>query len=282
MNNPLVTISIPTFNSEKHLSLCLKAIKKQSYKKIEVNLIDGYSKDNTVNVAKKLGVKNIHFYAGSLLGARSEGAKVAKGEYIIILDSDQILEKTAIERAVELAQTEKLSMLVFEETVYKADTVIEKLFDLDRKLFNTVCDLDPFTGVILPRFFDAKLLKHAYKNVDKRIMFKTGGPDHAIVYYEAWLLSKKIGVLPRAVCHIEPSTLKELWRKFFRWGYTSPQAHRVAKYHKLLSRKERFRSGIFTRGLLLESLGSIALLVLKGMAFKAGYMVAQVKKSYVE
>lgn len=275
MKQPLVTITIPTFNSAGFLKLCLEAIRNQTYKNIEINIVDGYSNDDTVKIAKEFGVNKILYYKGYLLGARYQGVQASKGDFVLILDSDQILEKTAIERAIDMVQANNLKMLVFEENVYKKETFLEKLFDMDRRLFNAVCDLDPYTGVILPRFFESKLLHKAYENIPKEIYSKTGGPDHAIVYLEAYQIDPIIAVLPTAVRHIEPGSVRVLWRKFYRWGYTSVTAHDFGKYHALMTRKERFRTGVFTHGMMVESLGSILLLVLKGLAFKFGYLMAQ-------
>lgn len=279
MSNPLVTISVPTYNSEKTLKRCLDSIKNQTYKNIEINIIDASSKDQTISIAKKNGIKKIKICNNSLLASRYEGVKMAKGKYVLILDSDQILNYDSIEQAVKMAQSQKLDMLSLEEIPYSTKKFLEKLFDSDRKLINAVCDLDPFTGVILPRFFNTTLLKKAYAHIPKDIFETTGGPDHAIVYYESWLLSKRIGILKNAVKHIEPSSLPVFLKKFYRWGYTSIDAH-SGKYHDLMTRKERFRTGLFTRGLIIESFGSIMLLVLKGVPFKIGFYAATFKKRF--
>lgn len=275
MIKPLVTITIPTYNSANFLKLCLEAIRNQTYDNIEINIVDGYSTDDTIKIAKEFGVNKILYYKGYLLGARYLGVRASKGDFILILDSDQILEKTAIGRAVNMTLKNNFKMLVFEENVYKCDTFVEKLFDMDRRLFNAVCDLDPYTGVILPRFFETKLLNQAYKNIPKEIFSKTGGPDHAIVYLEAYQINPAVAVLPSAVRHIEPSSIRVLWRKFYRWGYTSVKAHDFGKYHTLMIRKERFRTGVFSHGMLVESFGSILLLIFKGLAFKFGYFMAK-------
>lgn len=277
MRGPLVTISIPTFKSHKTLALCLGSIKRQSYGNIEVNIICGAQKNKIQEIAKDFGIKQIKFYNGSLLQSRYEGVKLAKGKYILILDSDQILNSTSIERAVKLAETKLIDMLAFDETVYRKKTFIEKLFYFDRKLINTIEDLSPFSGVIMPRFFNTKLLKKAYSHIPTTYFAHTGGPDHAIVYYEAWLISKKIAILKNAVQHIEPDSLMIIWKKFYRWGYTSIDAH-SGKYHNLMVQKERFRTGLFTRGLFIESLGSILLLIIKGVPFKLGFIIAKYQK----
>lgn len=277
MKGSSVTITIPTFNSAKTLPRCLQAITSQSYKNIEVSIIDGGSKDETLGIAKKFKVKQIIVFPGSLLAARFKGVQMAGGSYVLILDSDQILERLIIAEAVKKCERENLDMLALEEDVYKRDTFVEKLFDCDRKVINADKNLDPFTGVIMPRFFKRELLLRAYKNIPKNMFKNTGGPDHAIVYYEAWKISKKVGILKKSVQHLEPGSLFHLWRKFYRWGYTSIDAHHGI-YSDLMKRKERFRTGLFRKGYFVESLGSVTLLILKGIAFKLGYYVAIAKK----
>ncbi|EKD94497.1 MAG: glycosyl transferase family protein [uncultured bacterium] len=276
MKNPLVTITIPAFNSGKTIERCLLALKRQSYKNIDINIIDGSTKnDKTYLVARKY--EALHkFFPGSLLAARYEGVKIAKGKYTLIFDSDQIISNTAIEKAVALSENNGYDMVVFEEDVFKKDTYIEKLFACDRKLMNAVNDLSPYTGVIMPRFFKTKILMKSYSNIPHVYFADTGGPDHAIVYLEAYKLSNKIGIITNAVKHLEPSTLTELLKKFYRWGQTSVGVSK-GKYSTLMKSKERFRTGLFSNGLIIESLGSILLLILKGVAFKTGYIIRKMQ-----
>ena len=274
---PLITVSIPTRNSGRTLRICLKALKAQTYKNFEVNIVDKESIDDTVTIARKYRVKKILTVKSSLLQARYEGAKVANGNYVLILDSDQILAKDALEKAVKLIKSKKFEMLVFEEFVYRNKTFLERLFACDRMLINSVNDLSPFTGVIMPRFFKKSLLLRAYGNIPSKVFPNTGGPDHAIVYYESWKLSKKIGIVSKAVSHMEPSTLRELLPKFFRWGYTSVDV-RFGKYATLMDKKERLRTGLFSKGLIIESLGSITLLIFKYIAFKCGLYMGKIDR----
>jgi glycosyltransferase involved in cell wall biosynthesis len=261
MNRPLISVSIPTKNSAKTLGLCLKALRAQTMKDFEINIIDKNSTDTTQKIAERYKVDKIKNVAGSLLEARYEGVKILRGKYVLILDSDQVLEKNTLKRAIDLIKKEKSQMLVLEETVYKKNTFIEKLFDCDRTLINKVNDLSPFTGVIMPRFFKRTILLKAYENIPKKIFPHTGGPDHAIVYYEASKISKNISILSNAVKHIKPKSLQELLPKFYRWGYTSRDAH-FGKYAALMNKKERFRTSLFSHGLIKESPGSILLLLI--------------------
>jgi len=270
MRRPLVTISIPTLNSAKFLRTCLNAIKNQSYKNIEINIIDGGSLDSTLDIAKDMGITKIFFYPYALLGARFEGVKQANGEYVLLLDSDQILDQRATERALILIDKQGYDMLVLEEAVYKPKNFLENLFQLDRKLIHSVKDFSPYTGVMLPRFYKTSILRKAFSAVPPTLLKTVGGQDHAIIYFEAWNISQKVGIVPNAVFHIEPNSLRVIWCKFYRWGRTSVKA-RYGKYNELISKKERFRTGMFQRGLIKASIASFFLLILKGVPYKIGY-----------
>jgi glycosyltransferase involved in cell wall biosynthesis len=270
MDKPLITISIPTYNSEKFIRLCLEAVKAQTYENIEINIIDGNSKDATLEIAREY-TDNIIEYPGALLEARYKGLLAAKGEYILLLDSDQILEPDAIERAVEIIHAKQLDMLVLEEDVYRNENFIEKLFHYDRILVHAVKDFDPMTSVMLPRFYRIDQLKKGMSAIPAEIREKVGGQDHAIIYYEMWKITQKVDLLPNAVKHIEPNSLRVIWPKFYRWGATSVDA-KFGPYDEFLSKKEGFRKGMWTKGLILASFASILLLLIKGVPYKLGQM----------
>lgn len=79
---PLVSINIPTYNSEKTLDQCLSSVKNQTYKKIEIIIIDSYSTDRTIEIAKKFSAEILT--AESLATARKTGVEGSKGKYILL------------------------------------------------------------------------------------------------------------------------------------------------------------------------------------------------------
>lgn len=269
-NKPLVTISIPTLNSSNFLDLSFKAIRNQAYKNIEINVVDGGSLDNTVEIAKKYKADLILENEGSLMSARYDGVMHAKGKYILLLDSDQILEKNTLERCVNFIEKNNLDMLILEETVLSRKTILENLFYLDRKLVHSVKDFDPHTSVLLPRFYRRLFLQRVFTSIPKKIIDYATPQDHAILYLESWKKSKKIGMIDKSLKHMEPSNLFELWRKFYRWGYYSTKTNSLIYDTYFKKRTERFRRGMFKKNLMKESLGSILLLILKGIPYKIG------------
>src|SRR5690348_7064734 len=94
---PLVSVNIPTLNSEKTLPNTLKSVAQQTYRRIEVIIADTYSTDRTPEISLGYGAKLIKT-KDKLLGARREAFNQSAGEFILLLDSDQVLEKTTIER----------------------------------------------------------------------------------------------------------------------------------------------------------------------------------------
>lgn len=106
MTESHVSIIIPMLNVEKTIKLCLDSIKKNSYKNYEIILVDNGSIDNTINYAKDCikKHKNIKLIKTSKKGsgyARNNGAKHAKENILIFLDSDCIVKKDWLKRINE-------------------------------------------------------------------------------------------------------------------------------------------------------------------------------------
>ncbi|MEI6732035.1 MAG: glycosyltransferase family 2 protein [archaeon] len=90
--NPLVTVIIPVYNEEEDIVECLESLRRQTYKKMEVIVIDDGSNDKTVEILGKY--KEVKLLRQKHMGpgeARNLGARKAKGEIIILIDADMVL-----------------------------------------------------------------------------------------------------------------------------------------------------------------------------------------------
>lgn len=97
---PLVSIIIPTYNSEKTIEKCLISIKNQTYANIEIILVDNGSKDKTVEVAQNYNCK-IYTLTGKERSSQINlGANVSSGKYLYRVDSDFLLDPQLVEEAV--------------------------------------------------------------------------------------------------------------------------------------------------------------------------------------
>lgn len=94
------SIIVPTLNEEAYLPRLLKSLKLQTFKDFEVIIVDGGSKDATVQKAKALGANVIH-QKGGIAKARNIGAAASKGEILVFLDADCAVPKDFLEKAKE-------------------------------------------------------------------------------------------------------------------------------------------------------------------------------------
>ena len=103
-NKPLISIITVTFNSEKYLKETLKSIFNQKYKNYELIIIDGKSNDKTLDIIKK-NIKKIHLYKSEkdkgIYDAFNKGIKLANGDLIGIVNSDDILKPNALKILVK-------------------------------------------------------------------------------------------------------------------------------------------------------------------------------------
>ena len=120
MNNPLVSICIPTYNGEKFIAEALESVISQSYKNVELVISDDHSQDNTVDITKNLLVKtNIPYqlleHEPSGIGANWNNCIThANGSFIKFLFQDDVLEPNCIEKMVNgLNQAEENTMIAF-------------------------------------------------------------------------------------------------------------------------------------------------------------------------
>jgi len=98
MKKPLVTCIIPVFNGEKYIEAAIESVLNQTYKNIEIIIVDDGSTDNTLNLIEKFN-GNVKYIRQSNSGsgvARNLGISKASGDFIGFLDSDDMWDKNKI------------------------------------------------------------------------------------------------------------------------------------------------------------------------------------------
>ena len=95
-NNPLVTVNILSFNRRDYLKITLEKVFEQSYKNIEVFVVDNASTDGTIEMVKKEfpQVRLIQLKKNIGIAGWNEGFKNAKGEFVLVLDDSFLTELT--------------------------------------------------------------------------------------------------------------------------------------------------------------------------------------------
>ena len=162
----LVSIIVPIYNTEKYLPKCLDSIINQTYKNIEILLVNDGSPDNSDKIMKEYEqndnrIKCLYKKNGGLSDARNYGLRFATGKYVCFVDSDDWISEFYVEKLVEKITSDKSDIAVCEfDRVYNS-----------KKTKNTVNEYD-LDGFKVPAAWNKIYLKSV---IDKyRLKFPVG------------------------------------------------------------------------------------------------------------
>ena len=207
MVEPLVSIIIPTYNSEKTLPLCLRSIKRQTYKNLEVIVVDNFSTDRTREIAKRYGAK-VLLKGPERSAQKNYGSLKAKGELIYFIDADFVLHPYVVEESVRLIKQGNDAVVVLNIS-YPRPSLIAKARFYERLSYYG-------SGV----YEAARFMK---KNIFRRI----GGFDEALYANEDYDLHQRLLKIGAKIAitkhsfeiHIgEPKNMKEYIIKNIYYG----------------------------------------------------------------
>mgnify|MGYP000426178385 FL=1 len=126
-NIPLVSVVVPCYNHEKYVKETIESIINQTYKNIELIVIDDGSKDGSVQViqemADKYGFTFIHRPNKGLSATLNEGIKLSKGKYFSAIASDDILFLEKIEKQVKFMESNPKYGMCYGKIVYFEDSI---------------------------------------------------------------------------------------------------------------------------------------------------------------
>ena len=99
----LISVIIPLYNAEKYLKNCITSVVGQTYRNLEIILVDDGSNDNSLSICEKFAlqdnrIKVFHQNNGGVASARNKGLSEASGEFIAWVDSDDSIEPEYIEK----------------------------------------------------------------------------------------------------------------------------------------------------------------------------------------
>jgi glycosyltransferase involved in cell wall biosynthesis len=209
-DKPLVSIIVPTLNSEKTLARCLESIKNQTYINVEILVIDKKSNDKTVKIARTFGVRVYVIDADERCTQMNYGVEKAAGEFVYIIGSDFVLESTIVEEAVEKCAVEGFDAVCVHNTSDPSISFWARVRKLER---------DCYAGDelnVAARFFR------------KEVFEKVQGYNEQLVAAEDYDLHNrllrhgfKIGYVRAKEIHIgEPRSLLEIAQKHYYYGRT--------------------------------------------------------------
>lgn len=175
-NDPTVSVVITTKNEEKNIENCLRSIKGQTFANIELIVVDNFSEDRTVEIAKKYTTK-VYFKGPERSSQRNYGAQVANGEYLLYLDADMLLSPKVIDDCVEKCEVGGLDAIYVPERIVGEGFWI-KVRDFERSFY---------TGTVVD----------AVRFVRRDLFLRVDGFDESLVGPEDWDFDRRVRKIGR-------------------------------------------------------------------------------------
>lgn len=173
MSKPLISVIIPIYNSERYLKQCLDSVINQTYNNMEIICINDGSADNSLNILNEYAKKDnrIKIISQDNQGggfARNVGIKIATGEYLFFLDSDDWFKPTFIKDMYSKAKKDDSDIVMCGYDVF--DNKLNK-FIKNVKISNQYITVSPFS----PRKFNNSLFNiispNPWTKIFKRELF---------------------------------------------------------------------------------------------------------------
>lgn len=141
MEMPLVSIIIPSFNSEKFISETIQSVQNQTYNNWELILVDDCSTDETIAIVKEISaldsriiVSQLDINSGTGI-ARNVALSMAKGRYIAFLDADDLWKPRKLEKQIDFLLTNKLPFTFsFYDCINEDGKLLDRTVEAPRNL----------------------------------------------------------------------------------------------------------------------------------------------------
>lgn len=187
-NNELVSVIIPVYNVEKYIAKTIESVLNQTYKNIELILVDDCSKDNSGSIISKYveGHKNIIYHlldnnSGAAV-ARNKAIEIANGRYIAFLDSDDLWYPEKIEKQLDLMNQKEAAIS------FTAIEMIDENDELLKGKRNVIDEIDYKFLLKNTMIATSSVVIDRNKTGDFRMPLIRSGQDYA-----TWLLLMREG-----------------------------------------------------------------------------------------
>lgn len=164
--NPLISVIVPIYNVEKYLARCVDSIVNQTYKNLEIILVDDGSPDLCPQMCddyaeKDSRIKVVHKKNGGLSDARNAGMAVSTGEYISFIDSDDYVSDDFFECLLDVMNKENSDIAECSVVKFYEDNRFDELSDdLSVKTYDTQ---DAMSALIAENPFHQHVWNKLYK-----------------------------------------------------------------------------------------------------------------------
>lgn len=160
--NYIVTIIVPIYNNEKHIKKCLDSLLSQTYKFLEIVLVDDGSTDSSLKICNQYMKKDdrvivVQKQNEGVASARNEGIKIAKGNFLVFVDSDDYIENNMIESLLDMVNRKDSDLGIcnyFYNNVTKLKEDISK-----EEIYRLILDKRYFRGFVWNKIYKTEIIK---------------------------------------------------------------------------------------------------------------------------
>lgn len=174
MENRLISVIVPVYNVEQYLPRCIESIVNQTYKNLEIILVDDGSTDNSGKVCDKFAekdsrIKVFHKSNGGVSSARNFGIEKASGDYIGFVDSDDAISNNMYEILLNNAIRYKVKVSCCQVLTKNIDGSNEHVYNNPSKIYNK-CDI--VEGFFFDEFIKSFIVPPCNKIIEKEFLLK--------------------------------------------------------------------------------------------------------------
>ncbi len=193
----MISVIVPVYNVSEFLSQSLDSIINQTYKDIEIILVDDGSTDESgkicdVYASNDSRVRVIHKSNGGLSSARNAGLDIALGDYITFVDSDDIIEECMLEEMYKYAKSDDYGFIACGINNFFDGTYDEQWPFMNRGVEN-VLEAKKYIKGILERHYDNAACGKLYSSkLLKKIRFKYGVINEDILFNIEFLSNARL------------------------------------------------------------------------------------------
>ena len=254
MDKPLISIVVPIYMIDRYVGICIESIINQTYKNLEIILVDDGSKDRCPEICdlyqeKDSRIKVIHKPNGGLVSARKAGVQESNGRYVTFVDGDDWIGPGFIEGLYTAMVTSDADIVcagftrdLFTKSASFLNAIPsgiyegEKLKDLWKSMISTGTYYRPgISTYVWNKLFKREILSDIQNSVDDRISI---GEDGAVAY-PALLASSRVAIVDNVAYHyrqredsmlkqstgysVDAQKLRYLYSFLNRWAEKAPQ-----------------------------------------------------------
>ena len=246
MNKPLISVIVPIYMIDRYVGICIESIINQTYKNLEIILVDDGSKDRCPEIcdlykSKDERIKIIHKSNGGLVSARKAGLQESNGSYISYVDGDDWIGPGFIEGLYTAAITSNADMVcagftrdLFFKSACFLNAISSGIYEGDKlcELWKTMISYGSYyrpgiSTYVWNKLFKRDIILEPQSSVDNRISI---GEDGAVTY-PALLKCNSVAVIDNVAYHYRQREDSMLKRSM---GY-SIEAQKLKYLHEYLS-----------------------------------------------